>query len=79
MVAANRSSLDHLSYRFDSDDDLILIVNPGALFRGIREAVRKANLLARGLTINHLIRPRPSRKDSYKFDLSQLEQALQKS
>src|SRR5579862_2194588 len=76
MVASNRSSLDHLSYRFDRDGDLIVIVHPGALFLDICEAIRQANLLARGLRIKHMTRPDRS-GSSYQFDLSQLERALQ--
>lgn len=76
VVTANRALLDHLSYRLDSDGDLILIVHPGALFLDLCLAARQANLLGRGLVIKHLTRPRSSK--TYQFSLSQLEQALQK-
>jgi hypothetical protein len=53
-VAARRFSLEHLAYSIDSDGDLVLIVHPGAFFLDIRDAVNKANLLSRGLTIDDL-------------------------
>lgn len=75
-VATNRSSLQHLTYRIDSDGDLMLIVHPGAFFLDICGAVQSADLLSRGLTITSFARGRGTKY--YQYDLPQLELALKK-
>ena len=74
-VAANRSSLRHLSYIKDSDGDLMLFIHPGALFLDIRDAAQISKLLERGLTIEPFDRGGPG-GTSYQFDMRQLEAAL---
>jgi hypothetical protein len=76
-VAANHSSLQHLAYRIDSDGDLILIVHPEAFFLDIRAAFQSADLLSRGLTINHFTRGGPGKK-FYQYDVTRLELALKR-
>jgi hypothetical protein len=74
-VAGDRPSLQHLSYRIDSDEDLVLLIHPGALFLDIRDAARNSRLLNRGLTIQPFGRG-GHRNKSYQFDRGQLELAL---
>jgi hypothetical protein len=68
-VAAERSLLEHLSYRKDPDGDLILLVHPGVLFLDIRDAARNSKLLERGLTTTPFPR-------TCEFDMRQLEESL---
>jgi hypothetical protein len=77
-LAENRSSLQHLSYVIDQDEDLMLFVHPGALFLDLRDAARNSRLLDRGLTIEPFSRGGRGNK-FYQFDRGQLERALASS
>jgi hypothetical protein len=68
------SRAGHLAQSRDQNHDLWLKVRTDALFVDIRDSVRAANLLGRGLTISNLIRPRVT--GTYQFSGAQLEQAL---
>jgi hypothetical protein len=68
-VAAKKSSLQHLSYRIDSDGDLMLIIYPGAFFLDLCDAANNAHLFSHGLTIGPFPRSRSE-------NLAQLELAL---
>ncbi len=65
----------HLVQSRDESGDLWLKVRTDVLFVDVRESIRTANLLGRGLSIVHLVRPRGS--GTYQFSSAQLEQALQ--
>jgi hypothetical protein len=74
-VGESRSSLQHLHYLIDQDEDVMLLIHPGALFLDLRDAARNSRLLDRGLTIEPF--KRGGRGDpSYQFDRGQLESAL---
>ena len=84
-VAEHRSSLSHLSYRIDNDEDLVLSIDPGSLFLDLRDAARNSRLLDRGLKIEPFsrggaagTRPGPVYPPgrSYQFNRSQLERSL---
>jgi hypothetical protein len=64
----------HLGQSRDSNGDLWLKVRTDTLFMDIRDSIRAANLLGRGLTFAHLLRPR--RKAAYSFSGAELERAL---
>jgi hypothetical protein len=58
----NTRTAHHLAYCIDSDGDVGLKVDPAVLFLDFRSAIANSNLLNRGLTFNHLIRPRQPRQ-----------------
>jgi hypothetical protein len=69
-VEKNRASFEHLSYKRDSDGDLILVVHPGVLFLDIRDAAVGAKLLERSLKITNF---------HLAWDVSKIEAALSKN
>jgi hypothetical protein len=73
-VDRQRPNLRHLDYQIAPDGDLLLGVHPGVFFLDVCVAVDNANLLRRGLTITHLLRPR--NPNTYQYSLSQLDAAL---
>jgi hypothetical protein len=64
----------HLEQMRDQKQDLWLKVRTDILFLDIRDSVRSAHLLGRGLSLTSLARPRA--KGTYEFSGSQLQQAL---
>jgi hypothetical protein len=56
--------------------DLVMDVRPDVLFLDIRDALRGANLLARGLNLIYLERPRNAKSPHYKFTGADLEAGL---
>ncbi len=78
-VDAKRSTLQHLDFSIHADGDLILNIHPGVFFLDIRAAAENATLLSRGVTSTPFPRGKGDRaKRTYKYDLAQLEAALQK-
>ena len=69
-----QSRTGHLVKSRDQNQDLWLKVRTDILFVDVRESIRAANLLGRGLTITNLVRPRGN--GTYQFSSVQLEQAL---
>jgi hypothetical protein len=66
-------STSHLSYKEDGND-IWLTVRPDVFFLDIRDAVRYAQLDAKGLTINHLVENRPG--TTFNFDHQTLKSSL---
>ena len=64
----------HLVKSRDQNKDLWLKVRTDILFVDVRDSIRAANLLGRGLSIANLVRPRGN--GTYQFSSAQLEQAL---
>lgn len=71
-VATDRGR--HLALSKEANGDLWLEVRTDILFTDIRDSIRAANLLGRGLSITHLARPRG--KAAYAFTAFDLERAL---
>lgn len=67
--------VDHLRKDRDTNQDLWLKVRSDVLYLDIRDSIRAANLLTRGLTISYLTRPRILGR-GYQFTGAQLEAAL---
>ena len=74
VLAAGRPA-DHLRQSRDENRDLWLRVRTDILYLDVRDSIREANLLGRGLTLKHLERPRNS-GNQYEFSSTELESAL---
>lgn len=68
---------DHLKAWKDTNGDLWMTVRTDVLFLDIRDALRCARLLNRGLTLHYLSRPRATTSPHYQFSAADLESQLQ--
>ena len=75
-VFARGRPADHLRFLKDNKGDLGVRVRTDILFLDIRDSIRDANLLGRGLTLQYLERPRSSGSSQYQFSGTDLEAAL---